>query len=481
MQDNNWTDDGQFYDEAWAKMATQLDALPRRRRSSPWWSILPLLLLGIGLAWWMIYSTQPVEMIGSPIGKPTASSAEVPFNKTEEALPQVPKNGKQQLATDLSMSSTPQLVEAQTLRTKTGNEGQQTGQVNRTLKRFGKSSDLTPAWDIDLAKSDLERPMGDGNAIAQNEHNHSLGGEPAVLDSSPKIKDFSPASTSLQDISPTMLTTSPVTTSVATPQTGASILIDPAAPLPVKLRSSLTLPVTTPFKSKTTTNLFVEAGVTSATSFDNLGYTLGGGVRLNTAGRWSFPITLEYRYDPEQIKDLSFEEAEAMDVTVTSPPVISVEAVSQNVLEDLEANELALLKTQSIGLQLGAQYRVGGRLSISAGLGLDYRLVASGPLVQDPSGNVLLDLRYDGSGVGDVFSERITQGSNTNFSALDQGITNPEINRFAVTSSARLLYRIANRLDTYLAVRHAPRDFAKDNSYQISPTRFGVGLRYRLR
>jgi len=266
-KDQDWTDNADFWDEAWADMNARLDAEPNRRKGFlAWWpfytGVVVVLSLAILLGSGVFSKKEPTTTVPPATSVIAETDSADSKSKTNDVFSLVA--GEE--TTRLSSSD---LNQAAPLPQSTNKELAAAPSPNTTKRKAKVVSPVnaTPSQRIAPPMDAEEHP-----AISSSDQTASTNTVPA-----PKMESAVPRSTREDRITK-----------------AASLQLTPLAIQQQRYRNPLTF----------------DGAYTSSFNLQQPGYLLGIGYRLKNGSRFSFPLSLRYRLGKSKIKELNLVEVD---------------------------------------------------------------------------------------------------------------------------------------------------------------------------
>ncbi len=422
MQDNNWTDDAEFWDDAWADMSDRLDA--RDKPKYPFWLFLiPLfLLLGYGIYYFSTHDSS--NIIASP---------QVQKIESEKASPNPPAGNerKSEVTTpppspptdDRAMVTTPSVGRGTLYpanRNATETEPSSAGEANLT-------SD--PATD---RLTEAPKPAGLGSTATV-----------ATLPLLPiEGVEFSPSFT-LPAVHP----------------------VGPAAPPPS-------------LKKQLRSRWALEGGVSTSTQLDNVGLFSGVSFTALRRGKWDVPVHLRYRLDRRAIQTIILPVDSSGSVGVFDQSDFGPLGGSDPL--NFDGTDSETVNHHSLELNTGLGYTLHPKWRLFALGSLQYQLRFTGPRVVDNVGREVLDFTQSSSfdqGVvtGNGFSSEPGRGGG------DLSLPEIRVDRWWFGGEVGLDYYVTRGLSTRLSVHRLVGPQTTRDAVRFERTRLQLGLSYRFR
>ncbi|NJC25060.1 hypothetical protein [Neolewinella antarctica] len=452
MQDNNWTDDEQFYDEAWAGMSKRLDQ--RQRNNRPLFWLLGLLLavaaLGGGYFLW-------------PHEQPTANRviSVIPAEGKEKFAGQGENLARSRVQGD-SPNADGAGIEKLIPKTteKTGNESNRRAALLRTAERFAPL---------------LNAPVTIGKPVQVTRESSNLTPQVAPVSLLPftQIVSELPATSS-----PTGVISSDTSTVVPDPviireENAVSPLPFASQLRPVERTSENTFFPSIIVRKSRKPALFLEATALSGTDAQTPGYSLGAGASFRLGNRFSLPVVLRYRSDRRAIK--SFGEPISDNLATPGPGVV-VNNTSQELLSNLRLSNLDVVRTNSVEVVAGLDYRIRPRWSVSGSLGGSYLTSFRGTRVLTSTGNTVLDFAFS-EGFNNV---QLNPPTGTPGPSVPVQPYTADVRRWLIHASLGVNYHANDRLRVSVNARNNLSPLVEDNGVNFSRLQFGLGVRYDL-
>jgi len=339
-KDQNWTDDADFWDEAWADMNTRLDAEPKRRKGLlAWWpvclGIAAVLLLALTLAGGILFEQ----------GAPTVVS-------TTQAPEEAPRAGE-----IVNKSAGPETQSPVVAAAPSAPETSRTSNAANDRKTISQPSPAPGPVAPGYESPDNKVSTSEKTTYASSATNDQVGLKYTTPTSATKnIPDET------EEVIPVRSTPEP------SPGIFALAELRPLeADEPTDL-NQLGLPAV-PVTRLTHRNPFTaEAGMTSDFGLGHPGIFAGLGYRIKNASRLSFPITLRYRLDEYSVKDFPLGSTDQAVVVVSDPDTTG--AVNETALTPRS------ITTTSLEVGAGLAFAATPRLRFSAGWSVSYQLEA---------------------------------------------------------------------------------------------------------
>ena len=431
-QDHNWTDDAEFWDEAWADMNARLDDEPKRRKAAaPLWPFVLglaavfLLLVGVGVG---ILSDRENLPSSTAIAEAEREVQEEVRSATESTSPPVSKD----YSTD-----------------------EETEIVGNTMAKP----------DASRHSSENRQMTKVRNAKSTTSPEYGNSGPPSYvrtqIDSSTIQEDKTP-----EVASAALPTTSAATAENAAPRKNVKTavrLLDEQLLRSLDNEPSYPLPSPTARKQRHRNPLSLEAAFTSDFTLRHPGHAIGLGYRINGGRRLTFPLHLAYRLDRSEIKDVSSE----ADLAVSAPSGPTAE----------DGFSPVSIGTESVELSAGLALTVTPRLRVSAGIGAAYQVRALISFERVPTTN--LDGQF-GNGSFDFFSLDLARSSPL-ISEYRNVTTTPDYRRWIWRAKLGLAYELSPRLGLNLRATHLLRQPDRERIIGLQSGRLEAGVSYRLR
>jgi hypothetical protein len=435
-KDQDWTDDADFWNEAWADMNTRLDddGPGRRKGLLAWWKLYLAATAGLVLALVIAYGMFPEQTEDKNIPSTPAIVAEqaasTQVNTKDNAV--IPTTASTERASTEKSKSEAVIGEAADNKTvlRPTKQTAKTAQFARQRKPDAKptlpansTADLSSITPVPtLAVTEVKAPAASMLTATDNE----LSGRKAI-----------PAS-------PLLMVAA--IDQISTPALGFRSQV-----LPLK-------------QQRYPNPLTLEGAYTSSFNLQQPGFLVGLGYRIRNKSKLSFPVSLRYRLDQSEFKDPS----------PTSADQASVPINNGNQGQFLQPVSIS---TDAVELGAGLSWAVAPRLRFSTGLSVAYQLRAlvnfegSGPTglinQQENFNRELFSLEFDRS-----------QDLLSSFNGSGLG---PDFSRWVLRANAGVAYDIWPRLGVNFRATHLLRQPDRAQVLGLQTGRMEAGISYRLR
>ncbi len=440
-KDQGWTDDADFWDEAWADMNARLDAdAPNRRKGLlAWW---PFFLGGafVLLAGFLLASgitprdKELVEENTTPLVNTTLRQGGQEETKPVASTPEA----AQPLVTNETTPNSPKQKTPKTKATKNKlTNSQQPKRTNR-VRTAALATAKTPSSNTPLASNS---PANNPRVVAQESTPQSV---------------LPPVNTSK---------VSPQNKAIKKAETPSPLLVPKATQL-LTATTAYALPAVPSLRKNYHNTLAAEAAYTSSFGLQQPGFLLGLSYRINNGSKLSFPISLRYRLDELERKDLSDADADQTSVSLGTRSASFLNPVS--------------VSADALEVGAGLAWSVTPRLRLGTGLSAAYQLRAlvnfestTNYSADDLNGIVAesTDQRFS---VGFDRSENLLQSTN-------QESIPPDYSRWAMRASLGASYDITPRLGVGFKATHLLLQPDRNRVLEVNTGRMELGLSYRLR
>ncbi len=435
-KDQDWTDNADFWDEAWADMNARLDAEPNRRKGFlAWWpfytGVVVVLSLAILLGSGVFSKKEPTTTVPPATSVIAETDSADSKSKTNDVFSLVA--GEE--TTRLSSSD---LNQAAPLPQSTNKELAAAPSPNTTKRKAKVVSPVnaTPSQRIAPPMDAEEHP-----AISSSDQTASTNTVPA-----PKMESAIPRSTREDRITK-----------------AASLQLTPLAITPLPSGLEYPLPELPVQQQRYRNPLTFDGAYTSSFNLQQPGYLLGIGYRLKNGSRFSFPLSLRYRLGKSKIKELNLVEVDQAGAPTTGNDENNLTPVS--------------ISTDALELGAGLAWSATPRLRFSTGFSAAYQLRA---LVSFESNNPTSFGDQPENGFREIYSVNFSRSQNL-ISDLNQGETSPEFKRWVLRANAGVAYDIKPRLSVNLKATHLLRQPDRAQVIGLQTGRMELGLSYRLR
>jgi hypothetical protein len=442
-KDQNWTDDGAFWDEAWTDMNRRLDENPpnRKRRVVWWWyagALLALLLVvtptvvahvfedGIGTETEGKRTPPPSAPLKAPAPHPAAAPEKAVYaaNAVSDARSEVPKTEETKAPTTPPAS----------------------------LEKPGSASENPPKYGA---------PKADETSTAPPTNEAFEAPKKRVTLPAP-----SPVQSPGEEIAARFV-----------PSAISALARAEFTALPVP--NITELPVIVAGKGRHANALTLEAGALGTSRLT--GFYAGAGYRFKLSGRWSVPVALRYRKEevllsafpvPNENNDLAFNPNTS---ATNDQDSVIVSSVNGDIAVDLSSG---VLLTEAVETRVGLQYALTPRLRVGAGISAAYLWRA------DLSFRATtIDASSD---LGNPFSllRSGTNSLNYNFGGASFDVSEgqlPDIDPLHLRAYLDLNFDLTPRLGLTAGGSILLRQPDRNETIGVPAGRASVGLRWRLR
>jgi opacity protein-like surface antigen len=441
----DWTDDADFWDEAWGDMQHRLDDKPARKGIALWlpW-LVPLVLLLIGIVSVQLLKTdveqvQPAQPAAQAEITPVIAASVI--NNTQEENPAIDQASKTVVA-DATVEDSA-----------SGNKDN----AFSTPSAPAAAAPTSPTKQANTLVSNNEQvQISNGvqlQALTQLEAGSALS---PTLSSTPKLEaEGQPKRPELAPVNPLL----------ATPLTG--------------IPNDLELPETKDIRHNKRHGAFaIEAGLTRSSGTFTPGYLAGLTYAPASKGRLNFALSARYRKDVLSV-GTSFSGG-GPNTDISTPTSAGGNTNFDQVLSDISQQDLDKLTLTGLELKAGAGYRLTSRLNLGIGIGGSYLLSARG----------ITNLQQEGETYTLFLSSRqssLDALTNNEFTVLGNQLRsgsisdNTGINRYQLRSYLDLSYRVTSRLDLTANVNLLMTPVYESGLTSVRKSQVGVGVRYRFR
>ncbi|MBC6994660.1 hypothetical protein QWY85_07685 [Neolewinella lacunae] len=448
-QQEDWTDDAAFWDEAWRDMQQRLDA-PAQRRAAAWW-YRPALLAVLFLV--------------------VASLVLLAYRAGREHAPATPTPPQPAVAATTKSVATPPATPAPL-------ESPETTTPSPTLVPEKQS---TPARNAPPEA----RPISPNSRVALGGPASSSPGTPSTA---PRAVEGAALENTLPPPTWPTATGSPLPEQRATERvlpTAVSLLPSLAQLLPFEVAPATSRKAVEFRPTRRPGSFAFEWGAIATPSLQKPGFTAGLAYRLPARGRLEFPLQLRYRQEKVQIVSANVNGLTGnLENLGTGAPMFNAQSV-ESLFLDLQRARLDALRTRGLELVVGADYRLNSRWTFGVAGGLEYLLQAQGPIIfTDTLSNQAV---FRSAGFEDLLvvdfaaaDQSPVSGGTPVFNAGRNASAVGSINRLVPRAYLRAGYQVAPRLGLYASGSYLLGTVYQDGLGSLRREQVKLGLRWRI-